>query len=189
MVEYGGTFPGAYLLRRGVFMPWELDRVLDRETARIGLERLRPLALVASALVPEPEVGLRQGRRARSLPLHAQPAPARYGLGEHGPRPGGARTAGRQPAAGGRCADPPHDGAPQGKKALAAAPRIPLPEAVLKRVKTGFTTPIASWLQRMPGQRYTSVPMLAAPNCRWARRWAYCIAASETLAPATGVAA
>ena len=80
-------------------------------------------------------------------------------------------------------------GARLGKKALAAAPRVPLPDAVLMRAKTGFTTPIASWLQRMPGQRYTGVPTLAAPNCRWARRWAYCVAGNENAAPLAEFAA
>ena len=41
LLELGGTWPGAYLLRRGVFMPWELDAVLEPEVVRIGLHRLR----------------------------------------------------------------------------------------------------------------------------------------------------
>ena len=181
MVEYGGTFPGAYLLRRGVFMPWELDQVLDRETVHMGLERLRPLALVASALVPEP--GADFGKVAAleaSLYMRNQLlrdtdwASMAHGLEVRVPLVDSRLLEAVAPIL-------LQDGEPRGKRALAAASRVPLPEAVLKRIKTGFTTPIASWLQRMPGQRYTSVPMLAAPNCRWARRWAYCIAAKRDL--------
>jgi asparagine synthase (glutamine-hydrolysing) len=188
MVEYGGTFPGAYMLRRGVFMPWELDRVLDRETVRTGLERLRPMELVASALVPKPTsdfakvAALEASLYMRNQLLRDTDwASMAHGLEVRVPLVDSRLLEAVAPILH-------HDGEPHGKKTLAAASRVPLPEAVLRRVKTGFTTPIASWLQRMPGQRYARVPMLAAPNCRWARRWAYCIAASETLAPATGVA-
>jgi asparagine synthase (glutamine-hydrolysing) len=36
LIEYGGTLGDAYLLRRGLFMPWELGQVLDRDLARQG---------------------------------------------------------------------------------------------------------------------------------------------------------
>ena len=37
LLEYGGTYGGAYLLRRGMFMPWELPSLLDRtSSARAG---------------------------------------------------------------------------------------------------------------------------------------------------------
>ena len=36
----------------------------------------------------------------------------------------------------------------RGKQLLAAAPLPPLPEAVRKRRKTGFTLPIKEWLQQ-----------------------------------------
>ena len=42
--EYGGTYEGAYLLRRGLFMPWELPDYLDPEIVRQGLQELQPLA-------------------------------------------------------------------------------------------------------------------------------------------------
>jgi asparagine synthase (glutamine-hydrolysing) len=40
VLEYGGTIEGAYLLRRGLFMPWELPEVLDPDLAAAGLEEL-----------------------------------------------------------------------------------------------------------------------------------------------------
>lgn len=43
LFEYGGTFEGAYLLHRGMHLPWELPRVLDSELIREGLEELRTL--------------------------------------------------------------------------------------------------------------------------------------------------
>ena len=44
MLEYGGTYGGAYLLRRGLFMPWELPGILDGEFVRKGWEELGTLA-------------------------------------------------------------------------------------------------------------------------------------------------
>lgn len=43
LLEYGGTLGGAYLLRRGLYMPWELPRVMNAEMASRGLEELNTL--------------------------------------------------------------------------------------------------------------------------------------------------
>lgn len=40
MFEYGGTLGGAYLLRRALFLPWELPHMLDVDLARQGLMQL-----------------------------------------------------------------------------------------------------------------------------------------------------
>ena len=40
LFEYGNSFGGAYLLRRGLFMPWELPEVLDPEIAAEGWQKL-----------------------------------------------------------------------------------------------------------------------------------------------------
>ncbi len=41
--EYGGSYGGAYLLRRGLFMPWELPGILDHDLIREGWETLQPM--------------------------------------------------------------------------------------------------------------------------------------------------
>ncbi|MBC2710769.1 MAG: asparagine synthase (glutamine-hydrolyzing) [Desulfosarcina sp.] len=43
LLEYGGTLGGAYLLRRGLFMPWELPIILDPDMVREGWRSLDPL--------------------------------------------------------------------------------------------------------------------------------------------------
>ncbi|PZR76741.1 MAG: asparagine synthase (glutamine-hydrolyzing) [Chthoniobacterales bacterium] len=43
MFEYGGTYSGAYLLRRGMFMPWELPELLDPDLVREGWRELQTL--------------------------------------------------------------------------------------------------------------------------------------------------
>ena len=42
-LEYGGTYGGAYLLRRGLFMPWELTDVLEPEVVAEGWQELQAL--------------------------------------------------------------------------------------------------------------------------------------------------
>lgn len=50
LLEYGGSFEGAYLLRRALFMPWELNQSLDPVALHVGLERLNTLPAVAGAM-------------------------------------------------------------------------------------------------------------------------------------------
>lgn len=44
LLEYGGSYGGAYLLRRGLFSPWELPHILDPDMVRQGWHELEPLA-------------------------------------------------------------------------------------------------------------------------------------------------
>jgi asparagine synthase (glutamine-hydrolysing) len=48
--EYGGSYAGAYLLRRGLFMPWELEEVLDPASVAAGLSRLQVLPVLDEAI-------------------------------------------------------------------------------------------------------------------------------------------
>lgn len=41
LLEYGGDYGGAYLLRRGMYMPWELPDVLDADLVREGWRELQ----------------------------------------------------------------------------------------------------------------------------------------------------
>ena len=54
MLEFGGIYAGAYLLRRGLFMPWEISKILGKDIAAEGLRRLAPLRLIEEALEPIP---------------------------------------------------------------------------------------------------------------------------------------
>lgn len=50
MFEYGGTYGGAYLLRRGLFMPWELPELLGPEMVREGWEQLQTMVRLDDTL-------------------------------------------------------------------------------------------------------------------------------------------
>jgi asparagine synthase (glutamine-hydrolysing) len=43
LLEYGGSYGGAYLLRRGLYMPWELPDILDGEMVKEGWSELNLL--------------------------------------------------------------------------------------------------------------------------------------------------
>src|SRR6516162_911333 len=42
LLEYARSWAGAYMLRRGLFLPYELNEVMDPDLAREGLRRLKP---------------------------------------------------------------------------------------------------------------------------------------------------
>lgn len=44
LLSFGGTFEGSYFLKRGLFLPWELNQLLDGDVVRMGL---RDLALMS----------------------------------------------------------------------------------------------------------------------------------------------
>jgi asparagine synthase (glutamine-hydrolysing) len=170
MLEYGGSWEGAWLLRRGIFMPWELDAVMDPELARQGLTELRPLELVAGALEPDP--GTDFGRVAvlesalymrNQLLRDTDWASMAHSLEVRVPLVDTALLARVAPLVlrkGG-----------MGKAALAACPRPALPRRVVHRPKTGFTTPIASWLERSRElDLWRRAPRLHAPHTHWSRR-------------------
>jgi asparagine synthase (glutamine-hydrolysing) len=50
LLEYGSSYAGAYLLRRALFMPWELGALLGRERAKLALEALRPMAALEQTI-------------------------------------------------------------------------------------------------------------------------------------------
>lgn len=52
LLEYGGSIPGAYLLRRSLFMPWELPEFMDADLVREGWRKLASLDQMERLLEP-----------------------------------------------------------------------------------------------------------------------------------------
>jgi len=66
----------------------------------------------------------------------------------------------------------------EGKRALALTPRLPLPNAVIDRPKSGFSLPMNDWLEQTPVlDAWRGVPQLTKSGCHWSRRMAYALAA------------
>jgi asparagine synthase (glutamine-hydrolysing) len=177
MLEFGGNYAGAYLLRRGLFMPWELGQVHDRDVVSEGLRRLAPLRLIGNELNPEPRcphakvAALESSLYMRNQLLRDTDwASMAHSLEVRVPLvdPILLRTVAL--ASSGVASSM----VPVPKASLAFSPANPLPAQVVARAKTGFTTPIAGWLQadRLPNSMGAAPPRKVPKTAHWSRQWA-----------------
>ncbi len=147
-LKYVHSYEGAYLMKRGLFLPEELPELMGDDMAEEGLRRLAVLDLIRDVITPDPgtpfarvaalEAGLFMRNQllrdidwasmAHSLEVRV-PLVDAFLLREVAPA---VFTSGRR----------------DGKELLAHSPRTPLPEPILTRRKTGFTLPIRDWLER-----------------------------------------
>jgi asparagine synthase (glutamine-hydrolysing) len=168
VLQYGGTWAGAYLLRRGVYMPWELEEVLDPALVREGLRRLAPLSRIAAAIQTGRSLGDFDRVAALETSLYmrnqllrdADWAGMAHGVEIRVPfvdpfflaaLPPGAVLAGMN-----------------AKDAIAEVPDPPLPDSVRHRRKTGFSTPHGRWLQDAAGAPRQPGIDLSAASRAWA---------------------
>lgn len=147
MLEYGGSYAGAYLLRRGLFLPFELKTVLDPETLQIGLRRLKPLArLRQQALTPDPRGDVSRVAALEScaymrnqLLRDCDWAGMAHSLEIRTPLVDIDLLRSLSPATAVLTSA-------SGKAALAAAPSRPLPASITNRPKSGFAVPTGHWM-------------------------------------------
>jgi asparagine synthase (glutamine-hydrolysing) len=169
--QYGKTPEGAYHLVKGVFMPWELSAVLERDVVAAGMQALatedaahqdsldglshfqqvmylESVRYMRNQLLRDADwVSMAHSLEIRVPLVDAQLTAAIVGL-----------------AAQGRL----------GKADLPETLTQSLPESVRKRPKTGFTTPTWKWLRHHPGlDAWRSIPLLTQARVRDPRRWAY----------------
>jgi asparagine synthase (glutamine-hydrolysing) len=145
IVRYGGSYAGAYLVKRGRFLASELPAILGPDIAAEGLARLDLLHLIERAVTPDPgNPFARVAALESSLYLRNQLlrdmdwASMAHSLEVRVPLVDAHLLRNVAPALVTR--------RERGKQLLAAAPRPPLPAEVRERRKTGFTLPIKEWL-------------------------------------------
>ncbi|HWP37032.1 MAG TPA: asparagine synthase (glutamine-hydrolyzing) [Gemmatimonadales bacterium] len=144
LLEYGGTWPGAYLLRRALYMPFELSDFFDPEFLREGLERLDTLASLRLTIDGVASDRLRITALEAAWYMRNQLlrdtdwASMAHGLEVRVPLV----DAELFRAVAQLC----RAGFPPGKQDLGRSPRPALPEGVLARAKTGFSVPVREWL-------------------------------------------
>ena len=151
LLEYGGTYGGAYLLRRGLFMPWELPGVMDGEMVKEGWNELQPVArldrMASGIETPHAKVAAMEIRMymRNQLLRDADWASMAWSLEIRVPfvDPYLFRTIVPWMAL----------SSPPTKIDMATAPLKPLPPSFLKRPKTGFSIPVQSWLDECIGFR------------------------------------
>ena len=174
LISYGGNYPGAYLLRRGLFMPWELGQVMKADVVAEGLRRLQPLHYIAEALTPTPKTAFgkvavlesslylrNQLLRDTDWASMAHSLEVRVPLVDHvllktlAPVMLNSKLG-------------------SGKNWLSTSPRRPLPDQIRLRRKTGFLTPIQSWIGASNlAKEGTKQPSIQS---HWSRRWALDVA-------------
>jgi len=160
VLEYGGDYAGAYLLRRAVFLPWEVEEIV-KETEQSALHETAIMrALVRSTLtrsahavsvsVLESTWYMRnQLLRDTDWASMTHSVEVRVPLVDW--------QLWREVATLGLIAPG------VGKRALSGTPRLRLPESVLSRKKTGFTVPVRRWMLEEEGEKH---------NGRGLRGWA-----------------
>lgn len=186
LLEFGGSYSGAYLLHRGLFLPWELQEILDGDLIREGLRRLQPMKRVKDALRPLP-----RGSHARvaalesSLSMRNQRlrdldwASMAHSLEVRIPLADSALLLAAAPLTRAGLAV-------QGKTMLANAPARALPRAIIDRKKTGSATPLEGWMRSHlaePGSSEHTI--LQHQRWRpWTRDWAVAVGRPAALSAA-----
>lgn len=177
VLAFSHFWAGRYLLKRGLFLPWELPRLLPLERVRDGLHRLNWRTLAASPLhaaehLPDLcKVSLLES----SLYLRNQLlrdtdwAAMAHGLEVRTPLVDIQLLRTLAPLQ-------PRFAGGVGKDWLAQAPRSALPAAIRQRPKSGFLTPVGHWLRsgtQLDGWRRHA--WLAHPRQHWSRRLAVAV--------------
>ena len=145
LLELGGRYGDAYLLRRGLFMPWELPRVLDADMVRDGWRQLEPLLRLEDChgAIAEPRRKVAAMETVwymrNQLLRDADWAGMAHGVEIRVPFIDEILFRRLAPAIG-------RPGGPD-KRAMAATPARPLPAALFNRPKTGFDVPFRDWLR------------------------------------------
>ncbi len=160
LLRYGSTWSGAYYLRRGLFMPWEIEAERPSWLPKDGDAIVESLMALDQLLHPDPGSDhakvsvLESGAYMRNQLLRDSDwASMAHSIELRVPLVDPVLVAALGP-----CMPTTTRGV--AKTALALAPRLALPQALIDRPKTGFETPVGQWI-RPPDSREP-----------WARDWA-----------------
>ena len=144
LIEYGRDYPGAYLLRRALHMPWEIEGLIGAKLAREGLDALdlprrldTGLDRLAAGRLKVSALEIANYMRDRLL-RDSDWAGMAHSIEIRVPFVDPVFLARVAPALS-------RENAP-GKRALGATPKPPLPPTILDRPKTGFVVPVREWL-------------------------------------------
>jgi len=147
LLKYSGSWSGAYMLRRCLFLPYELPRILDTELAHEGLRRLKPLQRLRDSITPDPgSVAARvcafesANYMRNQLLRDADWAGMAHSVEIRVPLVDLSLLRTLAPFI------PAFQQPGLGKSVLARVPKIPLPEDNVARAKTGFGVPTSSWM-------------------------------------------
>jgi asparagine synthase (glutamine-hydrolysing) len=166
-LEHAASWSGTYLLRRGLFLPHELPALLGDEVAREGLRRLRYAQIIRAQLTPDPgsniaRVGVLESSNymRNQLLRDADWAGMAHSLEIRVPLVDWQLVTALAPTLAALSPG-------MGKAALALAPRVPLPEVVRMRAKTGFVVPTGNWMRHAASP--APLPTMGQASRDWSR--------------------
>jgi len=146
-LQYCTSYEGAYLLKRGLFLPEEIASIIGKEMAEEGLRRLNLLERIRETITPDPGTPFaRIAAMEAALLLRNQLlrdidwASMAHSLEVRVPLVDAFLLRRIAPAVF-------STNQRDGKELLSRAPHYPLPRAILTRKKTGFTIPNVAWLE------------------------------------------
>jgi asparagine synthase (glutamine-hydrolysing) len=178
LLQYASGWPGAYLLRRAVFLPDELREILDFDLVQSGLRRLRPLRGLAKSLIPDPgsNIGricaLESTRYMRDQLLRdADWAGMAHSVEIRVPYVDLRLLEAIAPIF-------PRLPLGVGKTELANAPSLPLNPEIIARAKSGFGVPIGAWMSgKESGGRSGNEPQ-SSDKGLVSRQWSHAVMAA-----------
>lgn len=150
LLEYGGSVGSAYLLRRGMFMPWELPDVLDVEIVREGWKELETLARLDEAVAGITSERLQVSALETTWYMRNQLlrdtdwTSMAHSLEIRVPLVDIVLLRTVTTAI--------ENGYSFNKQDMASTPQRSLQSAILNRQKTGFSIPVQEWLSASQGQ-------------------------------------
>jgi asparagine synthase (glutamine-hydrolysing) len=166
--EYGGTYGGAYMLRRGMFMPWELPDILDADLAREGWNELQTVARLDDTVrgIHTPHLKISALEMTWYM-RHQLLRDTDWASMEHSLEV-------RMPLVDLQLL---RDTAPMftrnphpTKRDMALTPNSRLPDSVFNRPKTGFTVPVRDWLLEKNRETESGKPKFIERGLRgWTR--------------------
>lgn len=143
LLEYGGDYAGAYLLRRSLFMPWELESLFDREFLASGWTALETLERLTGTIAGLEDPGTRVSALESTWYMRNQLLrDVDWASMTHSVEV-------RVPFVDQRvwrAVVPMRIRGVASKRTMAATPSRPLPRSVVERAKTGFGVPTKQWL-------------------------------------------
>jgi len=168
LVCYGGSQEGAYFLTRGLFMPWELPTVIDKDFAHHGLERLGLMRNMKASIRNAPKnLGVRASILESSWYLRNQLLrDTDWAAMAHSLE---IRTPFVDIVLLKKITRYLLNNRTWKKELLVKAMDKQLPVSIAQRKKTGFTLPMQAWVEKTESSKKAS---RSEPQCPWSRRWA-----------------
>lgn len=176
LTRYGATYPGLYLLQRGVFLPEELHQIMGADEAREGLELLQPLSLLSDCLDIESKhshtnISILESSNylKNQLLRDVDWASMSHSLEVRTPFVDSHFLKAVSPLALNLQKSPK-------KKLLLNACSAPVRKIIKSRAKSGFNVPIDNFINKLDGyDNWKTIECLRDPHSGISRRWSYVV--------------